>query len=101
MNVDPPTPVCPRWLHAVAVLTVLLTLPLLFLGAGVTSHDVGMVDTRGFRPPWDIVNGLVENSGLGWRLEYGHRTLGFLVGMSAINLAIGCWFFDRRGWMGW
>ena len=93
--------VSPRWLHALAVLTVLFTLPLLFLGAGVTSHDVGMVDPRGFRPPWEIVNGLFENSGLAWRLEYGHRTFGFLVGMCGIALAVGCWFFDRRGWIGW
>jgi cytochrome c oxidase assembly protein subunit 15 len=94
-------PVCPRWLHGLAVLTVLLTLPLLFLGAGVTSHGVGMVDPQGFRPPWDIINGLLENSGLDWRLEYGHRTFGFLVGLCGIALAVGCWFFDRRPWMGW
>jgi heme a synthase len=94
------TPVPPRWLHALAVLTVLFTLPLLFLGAGVTSHDVGMVDPRGFRLPWDIINGLFENTGLGWRLEYGHRTFGFLVGLCGIGLAVGCWFFDRRPWLG-
>ena len=95
------TPVSPRWLHGLAVLTVLLTLPLLFLGAGVTSHGVGMVDPQGFRPPWDIINGLLENTGLDWRLEYGHRTFGFLVGLCGIFLAVGCWFFDRRPWMGW
>ena len=98
---DSQTPASPRSLHALAVLTVLFTLPLLFLGAGVTSHDVGMVDARGFRPPWNIVKGLFENNGLGWRLEYGHRTFGFLVGMCGIALAVGCWFFDRRPWMGW
>jgi cytochrome c oxidase assembly protein subunit 15 len=95
------TPVAPRWLHALAVLTVLFTLPLLFLGAGVTSHGVGMIDPRGFRPPWEIVSGLFENSGLAWRLEYGHRTFGFLVGLSGIAVAIGCWFCDRRAWLGW
>jgi cytochrome c oxidase assembly protein subunit 15 len=95
------TSVSPRWLHGLAVLTVLLTLPLLFLGAGVTSHGVGMVDPQGFRPPWDIVNGLMENTGLDWRLEYGHRTFGFLVGLCGIFLAVGCWFVDRRPWMGW
>jgi heme a synthase len=97
----PTTPVCPRWLHGLAVLTALLTLPLLFLGAGVTSHGVGMVDSHGFRPPWEIVKGLFENSGFDWRLEYGHRTFGFLVGLCGIGLAVGCWFFDRRPWMGW
>jgi cytochrome c oxidase assembly protein subunit 15 len=95
------TPDAPRWLHGLAVGTVLFTLPLLFLGAGVTSHGVGMVDPRGFRPPWEIVNGLLQNSGLDWRLEYGHRTFGFLVGICAILLVPGCWFFDRRAWMGW
>jgi heme a synthase len=101
MNCDSTTSVCPRWLHGLAVLTALLTLPLLFLGAGVTSHGVGMVDPRGFRPPWEIINGLLQNSGLDWRLEYGHRTFGFLVGMCGIALAVGCWFCDRRPWMGW
>ncbi|MBI1830976.1 MAG: COX15/CtaA family protein [Planctomycetes bacterium] len=95
------TPVPPRWLHVLAVLTVLLTLPLLFLGASVTSHGVGMVDPKGFRPPWEIVNGLIENSGFDWRLEYGHRTFGFLVGLCGIGLAVGCFFFDARPWVGW
>ncbi len=101
MQSDSNNPGSPRWLHALAVLTVLCTLPLLFLGAGVTSHGVGMVDPRGFRPPWEIINGLFENSGLGIRLEYGHRTFGFLVGLCGIGLAAGCWFADRRPWMGW
>jgi len=95
------TPDAPRWLHWLAVTTVLFTLPLLFLGAGVTSHGVGMVDPRGFRPPWEIVSGLLQNSGFDWRLEYGHRTFGFVVGICAILLVLGCWFFDRRTWMGW
>jgi cytochrome c oxidase assembly protein subunit 15 len=101
MTNDPTTPVCPRWLHWLAVGTVLFTLPLLFLGAGVTSHGVGMVDPQGFRPPWKIVEGLIENSGFDWRLEYGHRTFGFLVGICAILLVLGTWFFDRRIWIGW
>src|SRR5207253_11119607 len=94
------TPVPPRWLCWLAVTTVILTLPLLFLGASVTSHGVGMVDPRGFRPPWEIVQGLLENTGFDWRLEYGHRILGFLVGLCGILLAVGCWFFDSRPWMG-
>ena len=101
MNLPSPNPGSPRWLHLLAVLTVLFTLPLLFLGAGVTTHGVGMADPHGFRPPWVIVRILAESTGFDIRLEYGHRTFGFLVGLCAIALAIGCWFFDRRGWMGW
>jgi heme A synthase len=100
---QPNTPVCPRWLHALAVLTVLFTLPLLFLGAGVTSHGPGvaMSDHQGFRPPWIIVNTFFEDTGFALRLEHGHRLFGFLVGMCGIGVAVGCWFFDRRSWMGW
>jgi len=101
MPTDMTTPDAPRWLHWLAVATVLFTLPLLFLGAGVTSHGVGMVDPRGFRPPWEIVKELIDNSGFAFRLEYGHRAFGFLVGICAILLVLGCWFFDRRTWMGW
>ncbi len=103
MQSDPHTPVSPRWLHALAVLTVLLTLPLLFLGAGVTSHGPGvaLIDREGFRAPWVIVSRLLENSEFAFLLEYGHRSFGFLVGMCGIALAICCWFFDRRAWMGW
>jgi cytochrome c oxidase assembly protein subunit 15 len=98
---DQSTPDSPRWLHALAVLTVLLTLPLLFLGAGVTSHGVGMADPRGFRWPWEILRGLFADNGFGWLLEYSHRTFGFLVGMCGIGLAVGCYFFDRRPWLRW
>src|ERR1022692_2218463 len=101
MTPEQPTPVSPRWLHALAVLTVLLTLPLLFLGAGVTSHDVGMIDPRGFRWPWEIIRGLLENNGLAWLLEYGHRSFGFLVGLCGIALAVGCYFYERRPWLRW
>ncbi len=96
-------PVSPRWLHLFAVLTVLFTLPLLFLGAGVTSHGPGvaLIDKEGFRPPWVIITRLLENFELAFILEYGHRTFGFLVGICAIGLAVGCWFFDRRAWLGW
>lgn len=98
---DSPDAIPPRWLHGLAVLTVaVFALPLLFLGAAVTSHDVGMVDARGFRPPWEIVAGLLEDHGFGWRLEYSHRTFGFIVGLCGILLAVSCWFFDSRPWMG-
>src|SRR5262249_8363879 len=51
----------PRWVHAVAVLTVLAAFPLLFLGAEVTTKGAGMADQRPFVNPlralWEIVTG--------------------------------------------
>src|SRR5262245_26782592 len=44
-----------RWLNAWAVLTAAFTLPLLALGAEVTTRRVGMVDRQGFREPWHLI----------------------------------------------
>jgi heme A synthase len=90
----PPSP--PRWLHAWAVLTVALTLPLLFLGAEVTSKQAGMSDPVGYRHPWQIVQLLASATGLGLQIEYSHRLAGFIVGTCTIVLAVGLWLFDRR-----
>ena len=50
MNDPPPgVPPVPRWLHAWAVLTVCAALPLVLLGAEVTTKQIGMVDPQGFR----------------------------------------------------
>jgi heme A synthase len=90
----------PRWLHALAVLTVVATLPLVFLGAEVTTKDAGMSDPIGFRTPWDLIQRLAEAVGFGGlQIEYSHRLAGFTVGLCAIALAVGMAVFDRRrGW---
>jgi cytochrome c oxidase assembly protein subunit 15 len=92
----------PRWLHAWAVLTVLVTLPLLFLGAEVTTKDVGMADPQGYRHPWELVQALAESVGFGGlQIEYSHRVAGFTVGICAIVLVAGLWLFERRRWVCW
>jgi heme A synthase len=85
------------------VLTVLTTLPLLFLGAEVTSKGAGMADPVGYRPPWEILQLLSDSIGLGLQIEYSHRLAGFTVGICAIVLAVGMRLCDpRRGlrWLG-
>ena len=97
------TPPPPRWLHAWAVLTVVATLPLLFLGAEVTTKDVGMADPVGYRHPWELLQLLADAIGLGLQIEYSHRLAGFTVGICAIVLAVGMAVCDRRRgirWMG-
>jgi heme A synthase len=84
---------CPRWLHAVAVLTVLAALPLLFLGAEVTTKGVGMADHRPLVNPlqalWEMLTG---EQALGWRIEHSHRLAGWVVGLLVTILAVGLWW---------
>ena len=44
----------PRWIHWCAVLSVCAALPLLIQGARVTTHNVPLIDPKGFRWPWEI-----------------------------------------------
>jgi len=92
----------PRWLHAWAVLTVLVTLPLLFFGAEVTTKDAGLSDPQGYRHPWELLKALAESVGFGGlQIEYSHRVAGFTVGICAIVLVTGLWLFERRRWICW
>src|SRR5262245_24904754 len=93
----------PRWVHAWAVLTACLTLPLLTLGAEVTSRGVGMVDPRGFRWPWEILGLLADGenrANFALVIELTHRLFGFLVGLAAIVLCVAL-AWAGRGWKRW
>jgi heme A synthase len=101
------TPAAPsRWAHAWAVATVCAALPLLFLGAEVTTKKVGMADPKGFRSPsyliealWDQVrSGEMPEPGLA--IEYAHRLAGMVVGVCAIVLAVSL-LWTGRGWTRW
>jgi cytochrome c oxidase assembly protein subunit 15 len=98
----------PRWLHWWAVLTACCAVPLVLLGAEVTTKQVGMVDRQGFRPPSYLLavllNDPLREVGLGHVIEYSHRLFGFLVGLCSIVLALGLSLGTRRPvvrWLGW
>jgi cytochrome c oxidase assembly protein subunit 15 len=91
----------PRWLHAWAVVTVCATLPLLLLGAEVTTKQVGMVDPQGFRAPWHMLTVPLRERGLGFVIEHSHRLAGFIVGTCIIVLAVGLWLAKPRRWVRW
>jgi heme A synthase len=77
------------------VLTLCLALPLVTLGAEVTTKKVGMVDPQGFRAPWHLLRVQLQEAGLGYLIEHGHRLAGFLVGTCCIVLAVGLTFAAR------
>jgi cytochrome c oxidase assembly protein subunit 15 len=90
-----------RWLHRWAMLTFVATLPLLLLGAEVTTKKVGMVDQVGFRAPWHLLTVAWQEKGLGFLIEHAHRLAGFVVGTCAIVLCVALWLRERRRWVRW
>jgi cytochrome c oxidase assembly protein subunit 15 len=86
----------PRWLHGLAVFTACAALPLVLLGAEVTTRGAGMVDPQGFRAPWRLLTVLLHERGLGLVMEYSHRLAGMVVGCCCIVLAVGLWRTGRR-----
>lgn len=84
----------PPYRPVAGTLTKLLAcavLPLILVGAGVTSKDAGMIFSD-----WPTSDGHLLNPP-GWRQvdsklwEHGHRLLGWTVGMLAIGSAVACW----------
>lgn len=85
------------WLRRFALLTAVAIVPLILVGAGVTSKEAGMAF-----PDWPTSNSHLLNPP-GWLQEedklweHGHRLIGWVVGMLAIGLAAAAW--PRRGWI--
>jgi cytochrome c oxidase assembly protein subunit 15 len=94
--------IAPRWLHYWAILTALLTVPLLFLGAEVTTKKVGMVDpVWPTSPAFLFVEESAWEKGIGFLIEHGHRLAGWSVGFCVIVLAVGLWVWEPRRWVRW
>jgi heme a synthase len=95
-----PKPTAAIWLHRWAVLTVLATLPLLFLGAEVTTKRVGMTDpVWPTHPLYLILEGTGLERGLGFLIEHSHRLAGWTVGLCSIILAVLAWRWEPRGFV--
>src|SRR5438552_469951 len=90
-----------RWLHWWAIIAVALTLPLAILGTQVTTHGWGMVDQQGLRSPWYFFDQFFAQQGLDWRVEHGHRQMGWIAGLCVIVLVTGLWLRDSRRAVRW
>jgi cytochrome c oxidase assembly protein subunit 15 len=90
------------WLHRFALLTALVTFPLLFVGGLVTSTGSALAV-----PDWPTSFGynmfLYPLSGMvgGILYEHSHRLLGALVGFLTIILTFGLWLQESRWWLRW
>jgi cytochrome c oxidase assembly protein subunit 15 len=90
------------WPHRVAMLTAVVTFPLLFIGGLVTSKGAGLAvpdwpTTFGYNMflyPWSKMVG-------GIFYEHSHRLVGSLVGACTIFLALALWLKESRRWLRW
>lgn len=88
-----------RWPHRWAIVTACATLPLMLIGAEVTSKGVGMVDPQGFRSPWHLFTLSMDKIGLGYLIEHSHRLLGFIAGTCTIILTVLTLKLEPRRWV--
>lgn len=94
-----PQPYRSPWPHVGAIVTVLATLPLLFLGAEVTTKQVGMADPVWPTVPWYLFGITWVDQGVGFLIEHGHRLAGYTVGVCAILLVLALWRWEERSWV--
>jgi len=87
-------------IHRLALVNAAATLPLLFIGALVTSKGVGLAvpdwpTTFGypmFLYPWsEMIGGVLY--------EHSHRLVASGVGLLTLALAFRLWFYERRRWL--
>src|SRR5262245_51996534 len=97
----------PWWLRAWAWLTVLTCLPLVTLGAEVTTKKVGMADPVALRNPLYLFEQeegtlrfvhLWQTGQMGVLIEHAHRLFGWLVGFECLVLAIGMGLWAQGGY---
>jgi heme A synthase len=91
-----------RWLTWWAWLTVAAVLPLLFLGALVTTLKVGMADQRSVVSPIEAFCEILRGEqSVGWNIEHTHRLAGWFAGICGIVLTIGCWLCEKGSVLRW
>jgi heme A synthase len=79
-------------LHGLTILAFLLVIPVISLGAEVTTKGAGMADDVSLRAPFHFVqvwlSGELTARGLGFTIEHAHRQAAWLLGMMSIVIAI-------------
>jgi heme a synthase len=91
-----------KFLFALAVVTTVATLPLIFVGGLVTSHGAALAvpdwpTSFGYNMfffPWEKMVG-------GIFYEHTHRLLGSLVGFLTLLLCVFLWLWEDRKWVKW
>ncbi|HBI44875.1 MAG TPA: hypothetical protein DDY78_18770, partial [Planctomycetales bacterium] len=88
---DIPSQPVPRWLHAWAVLTVIVAAAAVVMGAVVTTFHVGMTDPVWPTYPWHLLLISYQEPSPGYIIEHTHRAAAYGAGFCVIVLAVGLW----------
>ena len=91
---DSPVRPVPRWLHVLAVYTVVHTAVLLVLGGFVTSFRVGMADPVWPTEPWYLADNFKVD--FGYLVEHFHRIVAWTLGLPGLVLTFGLWVLEPR-----
>ena len=79
-------------LHGLSILAFVLVIPVISLGAEVTTKGAGMADDVSLRAPFHFVqvwlSGELSARGLGFTIEHAHRQAAWLLGMASIVIAV-------------
>jgi heme a synthase len=90
-------------LHGLSLLAFLLVLPVITLGAEVTTKGVGMADDVSLRAPFHFVkvwlSGELTARGFGFTIEHAHRQAAWLLGMVSIAIAVVACVTRTPGWL--
>src|SRR4051812_45711446 len=93
----------PLSLHVLAIAAFLLVIPVISLGAEVTTKGAGMADEASLRAPFHFVkvwlSGELEARGLGYTIEHAHRQAGWFLGMLAIAVVSVALLTRTPGWL--
>ena len=91
----------PRWLHLLAILMAVATVPLLALGGLVTTRQVGMSDPIWPTTPWYLFLISWQEPRPGFLIEHSHRLAAYVLGLLSIIFAIGMWRSGRGTRLRW
>jgi heme A synthase len=90
-------------LHVLTILAFLLVLPVITLGAEVTTKGAGMADDVSLRAPFHFVqvwlSGELTARGFGFTIEHAHRQAAWLLGMLSIAIAVVAGVTRTPGWL--
>jgi heme a synthase len=89
----------PRWLHVLAIVTVIDAAILLVLGGFVTSFRVGMADPVWPTEPWYLARNFKVD--FGYLVEHFHRIVGWSIGVLGLVLTFGLWALEPRRSVRW